>query len=136
MTGSKNMTKSKAYRGEEDAIITKLDLMKLCKKEINKWKRIIRNREFPTNLKMQKEAALIARGIYIKYQSIKAINDHKEDKIDDFIESISTMAGKYENLFSGQSVKISMEDGEGNPQAPILNLVSFKDMVQKKPEND
>ena len=61
MTGSKNMTKSKAYRGEEDAIIIKLDLMKLCKKEINKWKRIIRNREFPTNLKMQKEAALIAR---------------------------------------------------------------------------
>jgi len=85
---------------------------------------------------MQKEAALIARGIYIKYQSIKAINNHKEDKIDDFIESISTMAGKYENLFSGQSVKISMEDGEGNPLAPIINLVSYKDMVQKKPEDD
>lgn len=132
---NKNKT-GNTYNQEEDFQIQKLDIIKICKREINNLKRLVKDKEFATSLKLQKQAALIVRGIYFKYQSITAVNDHMTGDIDEFFRSISSMANKYENLFSGQSVKISLEDGDGNAVVPMLvNLVSFKDVEMKKPDD-
>lgn len=96
---------------QEDIIIAKLDLMRNCKREIVKWVRLVKRKDFAVNLNAQNEAALIARGTCIKVESLKVAEKFfaREDK--PFAELLKQMANDYGHIWNKQTIALVGADG-------------------------
>jgi vacuolar-type H+-ATPase subunit I/STV1 len=118
----------KPHDFNEKKIIKQIDIQKHCKREIRKFYRLIRKKEFSTDLALQKEVALIARAIFLKIQSIDIATWFEMGEIDEFTKAVEKMARQYEGLFSPQSIALQVTGPDGGPISHSLTVKGQMDI--------
>lgn len=96
---------------EESALTNKIELKQQCEREIKKWIKLVKSRDFPTNLKKQNEAALIARGIVIKMQVLK-VERAGDDVLEEMARSIVHGFGQ---AWAQKSLTLVVAGPDGGP---------------------
>ena len=101
--------KAKGADRREDSIISAIDVQRLCKKELTKLYRIVKNKGFIDDLAAQNNAVLIARGIDMKIRTIYA-----NGSPDLVTQEIRNMVREYGQQFNRQVIEhtgtVTIED--------------------------
>ena len=121
---------------EESKAADKIELKQQCEREIKVWIKLVKNRKFPTDLKMQNEAALIARGIVIKMQVLKT--EHGDDST--LEEMAKAIVHAFGQVWTQQSLKLVVEGPNGGPVEMShtvkgqMNLQALEDAIKRDQE--
>ena len=121
---------------EESRLIGKIQLKQQCGHEIAKWLKIVKSRKFAEDLKLQNEAALIARGIVIKMQVLRV-----ELGDDEILESMANaIVTGFGQVWAQKSLKLVVEGPDGGP-IPVsatvkgqMNIAALQDAIKRDQE--
>lgn len=121
-------------RKEEQDLANKITLKQQCERELTAWIKLVRHRKFPTDLKMQNEAALIARGIVIKMQVLKS-----EDGTDEIIQALAeSIVRNFGQVWEKKSIILSGPDDGPIPVSATLtgamNLTALEQAIKQDQE--
>lgn len=119
---------------QEKAIVDKIELKQQCEREIKAWLKLVRARDFPTDLKAQNQAALIARGIVIKMQVLKA-----EAGDDELVENMAHLiVREFGQVWEKKSIVLSgPDDGPIDVNLTVkgqMNLTALEEAIRKDQE--
>lgn len=124
----------------EDRLIAAVDILSQCKREINTLKRIVKAKDFATNLKKQNQVALISRGIFLKMQSLDAVGYHVIGELDPLRKTIAGLARNYGKLFDTQQVALQVTGKDGGPiehdhtVKGEMNIKGLQDAIKRDQE--
>lgn len=129
----KNKTRRDGHT-EEAKVIAKIELKQQCEREIKAWLKLVRARDFPTDLKAQNQAALIARGIVIKMQVLKA-----EGGDDDMVESMAHLiVREFGQVWEKKSIVLTgPDDGPIDVNLSVkgqMNLTALEEAIKRDQE--
>lgn len=99
-------------RKEEAKAANAIQLKQLCERELKALLSIVRKKDFPKSLKLQNEAALIARGITFKLQAYKA---ERQESDETFLEVVSGIMRQFGAVWDKQSLNVILSGPDGGP---------------------
>lgn len=118
----------------EDKMIEAIDFMRRCKDDIEKWKKIIEKPTYTTNLKLQAQAAILARGIHLKMESLFAIDEFDRESPGEFLFKLGQHIMRFEDLYHKQQVVASPQDDDSDKlkePKPSMNMKALKDAIER-----
>lgn len=123
-----NRGSQEEYREKDErAAITRIALMRACKPEAKKLIKLIRNRQFTTSLKLQREAALLFQGIDMKMAVLDAnaeLRDHGDLRA--FLNLIAELRGQYSQVYNRIPIDVTSGDQPFQPMQALLDAIDGK----------
>jgi hypothetical protein len=101
---------------EENDILNRIELKTECKRELKQLTALMRLTDFPTNVKIQNKASLIARGIVIKMRVLKT--ETGDDKV--LFEMATAIVRDFGTMFNRKTVNLQPPQ---KPEEILLNMV-------------
>ena len=121
-------------RAAESAAVNLIDLKEECGCAIKAWLKVVRDKKFPTDLKLQNQAALIARGIVIKMQALKA--EHGSD--DEVLAMAKSIVRDFGQVWEKRSIVVSgPDDGPIEMEHTVrghMNLGALENAIKRDQE--
>lgn len=110
MMGKKRKTYHRNARGAETQIVGKTNFLIKCAPEARKLLRLVKRKNFTTDVKAQKEVALLFRGIHMKMRGLDAwaaIHDYSD--LPGFMEIIKELRQEYSQVFNRIPIDLEIE---------------------------
>jgi len=95
---------------EADRRTIRADFLVKCGAEARKLLKLVKQKEFTTDLKLQKQAALLFRGIHMKMRSLDACAEIRDQaNLPGFMDIIQELRGEYSQVFNRIPIDVTTD---------------------------
>ncbi|MCK9597388.1 MAG: hypothetical protein M0R06_00020 [Sphaerochaeta sp.] len=101
--------------GNEDRIIKKIDMERMCRADLAKWIKIVDKTNFVTDLDAQDKVSLIGRGLHLKLCVLQAKEMLRTGEIETATSIIKYLARNYGQMFDKKEGRTDLPGSKDEP---------------------